>query len=60
MREGGPQTSVVHVCHFLPPFIAAIIPLLSVLRVEHEEYFRTKILLFLQVFLSCPSFDGNH
>jgi hypothetical protein len=47
MREGGLQTSVVHVCHFLPPFIAATIPLLSVPKVEHEKYFRTKILLFL-------------
>ncbi len=44
--------------HFLP-FIAAIIPLLLVLRVGYEKYLRTEILLFLHVFL-CPSSDGSH
>jgi hypothetical protein len=59
MREGDPQTSVIQVCPSLPPFIVTIIPLLSVSRVKHEEYFRVEILLFLQVFLICP-FSGSH
>lgn len=46
--------------HFLRPFITTTIPLLLVPKVKHEEYFRIEMLLFLQVFLSCPSSNGSH
>jgi hypothetical protein len=39
--------NVLQVCHLLPLFTIANIPLLLVLKVKHEEYFKTEILLFL-------------
>ncbi len=37
------QMSVLQVCHSLPSSITTTIPLLLVLKVEHEEYFITQI-----------------
>ncbi len=49
--------NVLQVCHSLPSFIIATIPLLSVLRIKHEQL---KSFCFLQVFLPCPLSDGSH
>lgn len=56
-REKNLQTNDLQVCHSLPSSTTTIIPLLSMLKVEHEEYFIIQIFLSLASISTMPFFS---